>query len=112
MSVTRTWRLIAAFIAGSYRFTVSRRRPRPGNPRRRTCAAGSIRRILPDRRVIFRTRLPEAKTVAVRARGNDSGMGAETVRVEGDGRGTCGKSRSDPSVRVSTTTNWWSTVTR
>ena len=42
MSVARTWRLIAAFILAD-RFTDSPRRPRLGNPRRRTCAAGSIR---------------------------------------------------------------------
>ena len=44
-------------------------------------------RILPDRRVIFRARAPEAKTVAVRARGNDSGMGAEAYPLKPIGEG-------------------------
>jgi hypothetical protein len=44
-------------------------------------------RILPDRRVIFRARAPEAKTVAVRARGHDSGMGAEAYPLKPIGEG-------------------------
>ncbi len=44
-------------------------------------------RILPDRRVVFRARAPEAKTVAVRARGNDSGMGAEAYPLKPIGEG-------------------------
>ena len=44
-------------------------------------------RILPDRRVIFRTRAPGAKTVAVRARGNDSGMGSDPYQMTAIGEG-------------------------
>ena len=50
----------------------------PGRPAPSNVRAQEYPRILPDRRVIFRARAPEAKTVAVRARGNDSGMGTDT----------------------------------
>ena len=56
--------------------------PAPSNVR-----AQEYPRILPDRRVIFRARAPEAKTVAVRARGTDSGMGAEAYPLKPIGEG-------------------------
>jgi enterochelin esterase-like enzyme len=57
-------------------------RPAPSNVR-----GQEYPRILPDRRVIFRARAPEAKMVAVRARGNDSGMGAEAYPLKPIGEG-------------------------
>ena len=57
-------------------------RPAPSNVR-----GQEYPRIMPDRRVIFRARAPEAKSVAVRARGNDSGMGAETYPLKLIGEG-------------------------
>jgi enterochelin esterase-like enzyme len=58
-----------------------------GVPAPSTVRAQEYPRILPDRRVIFRARAPEAKTVAVRARGNDSGMGAEAYPLKPIGEG-------------------------
>src|SRR5687768_16819018 len=57
-------------------------RPAPSNVR-----GQEYPRVLPDRRVIFRARVPEAKTVAVRARGNDSGMGADAYPLKPIGEG-------------------------
>jgi enterochelin esterase-like enzyme len=57
-------------------------RPAPSNVR-----GQEYPRILPDRRVIFRARAPEAKTVTVRARGNDSGMGADAYPLKPIGEG-------------------------
>jgi enterochelin esterase-like enzyme len=59
----------------------------PGRPASSTVRGQEYPRILPDRRVIFRARAPEAKTVAVRARGNDSGMGAEPYPMKPIGEG-------------------------
>lgn len=53
-----------------------------GRPAPSTVRGQEYPRILPDRRVIFRVRAPEAKTVAVRARGSDSGMGAEAYPLK------------------------------
>ena len=86
MSVTRTWRLIAAFILAVPLHGLTQEAP-AGKPAPSNVRGGEYPRILPDRRVIFRTRLPEAKTVAVRARGNDSGMGAETYALKAMGEG-------------------------
>ena len=97
MSVTRTWRLIAAFILAYPLHGLTQEAP-AGKPAPSNVRGGEYPRILPDRRVIFRTRLPEAKTVAVRARGNDSGMGAETYALKAMGEGlwevTIGPTRS------------------
>ena len=86
MSVTRTWRLIAAFILAVPLYGFTQEAP-AGKPAPSNVRGGEYPRILPDRRVVFRTRLPEAKTVAVRARGNDSGMGAETYPLKAMGEG-------------------------
>ena len=86
MSVTRTWCLIAAFILAVPLHGLTQEAP-AGKPAPSNVRGGEYPRILPDRRVIFRTRLPEAKTVAVRARGNDSGMGAETYALKAMGEG-------------------------
>lgn len=59
----------------------------PGRPASSNVRGQDYPRILPDRRVVFRARAPEAKAVAVRARGNDSGMGSDTHQMKpiGDG---------------------------
>lgn len=57
-------------------------RPAPSNVR-----GQEYPRILQDRRVVFRASAPEAKSVAVRARGEDSGMGAETYQMKSIGEG-------------------------
>jgi enterochelin esterase-like enzyme len=59
----------------------------PGRPAPSTVRGQEYPRILPDRRVIFRVRAPEARTVAVRARGNDSGMGSEPYALRPIGEG-------------------------
>jgi len=86
MSATRTWRLIAALIVALPLHGLTQEAP-AGKPAPSNVRGGEYPRILADRRVIFRTRLPEAKTVAVRARGNDSGMGAETYALKAMGEG-------------------------
>ena len=86
MSATRTWRLIAAFVLAAPLHGFSQDAP-PGKPAPSTVRGQEYPRILPDRRVVFRARMPEAKTVAVRARGNDSGMGAETYALKPVGEG-------------------------
>jgi enterochelin esterase-like enzyme len=59
----------------------------PGRPAPSNVRGQEYPRILPDRRVVFRTSAPEAKSVAVRARGEDSGMGAETYQMKPIGEG-------------------------
>src|SRR5687768_5067374 len=86
MSVTRIGRVIAAFILAVPLHGLSQEAP-VGKPAPSNVRGGEYPRILPDRRVVFRARLPEAKTVAVRARGNDSGMGAETYALKATGEG-------------------------
>ena len=86
MKVTRTWRLIAAFVFAAPLCGFAQEAP-AGKPAPSNVRGQEYPRILPDRRVVFRMRAPEAKTVAVRARGNDSGMGAETYALKPIGEG-------------------------
>ena len=86
MKATRTWQLIAALVAAAPLYGLAQEAP-AGKPAPSNVRGQEYPRILPDRRVVFRTRAPEAKTVAVRARGNDSGMGAETYALKPVGEG-------------------------
>ena len=86
MSATRTWPVLAAFILAAPLHAVAQEAP-PGKPAPSTVRGQEYPRILPDRRVVFRARMPDAKTVAVRARGNDSGMGADTYAMKPIGEG-------------------------
>jgi len=86
MNGTRTWRLVAAFMLAAPLYAFTQEAP-PGKPAPSNVRGQEYPRVLPDRRVIFKARLPEAKTVAVRARGNDSGMGAETYALKPVGEG-------------------------
>ena len=86
MNATRTWQLIAALVLAVPFSGLAQEGP-PGKPAPSTVRGQDYPRILPDRRVVFRTRAPEAKTVAVRARGNDSGMGTETYALKPIGEG-------------------------
>jgi enterochelin esterase-like enzyme len=86
MSVTRTWRLVAAFILAAPLYGLAQEAP-AGKPAPSNVRGGEYPRILPDRRVVFRAREPEAKTIAVRARNNDSGMGSEAYPLKPIGEG-------------------------
>ena len=86
MKVTRTWQLVAAFVLAAPLYAFTQEAP-AGKPAPSNVRGQEYPRILPDRRVVFRTRAPEAKTVAVRARGNDSGMGTETYALKSMGEG-------------------------
>jgi enterochelin esterase-like enzyme len=79
------WALCALVL--SVPASVSAQDAPPGRPAPSNVRGQEYPRILPDRRVIFRARAPEAKTVAVRARGNDSGMGTDTYALKPIGEG-------------------------
>ena len=77
MSVTRTWRLIAAFVAAWPLHGLTQEAP-AGKPAPSNVRGKEFPMIHPDRRVTFRVTAPDAQKVAVAGHAADSGMNGDT----------------------------------